>query len=493
MATSVQGIRGESTDHDLVIPTTTFASKHLAMSTPPFVGVCRWSHLTTILSNPSSTSAHAMATPKTRAASTVVVGGGVAGLAAANRLVRALGPRRDAVVLLERSDAVGGRVRTDVVDGFLLDRGFQIFLTSYPSAKALLDYEQLRLQPFYAGALVRCNGAFERVADPVRHPWDGVLSLANPIGNVLDKLRVGSVRIRALLGALEQEQESTTMESLVREGFTTNMIDRFFRPFLGGIFFDNQLNVTSKLFAFVMKSLATGQNCLPEDGIGAVAKQLAEKLPPGTIVLDAEVVKVDANGVELADGSRVEAEMGVIVATEGPVAANLLGVALEEDASSQGTPVGTCNLYFAAPRPPVDENVLFLNGEGKGMVNNCCFPSSVSRSYAPEGQALISASTVGVMEHLGEKELELQVREHMAEWFGKKEVDTWTHLRTYRIPYAQPNQTPPTNLMRSVRLSRGLYVCGDHREAATLDGALHSGLRAAEALLADNKDVHVDQ
>lgn len=434
-----------------------------------------------------------MAKPTTRSASAVVVGGGVAGLAAANRLVRALGPRRDAVVLLERADAVGGRVRTDVVDGFQLDRGFQIFLTSYPSAKELLDYEQLRLHPFYAGALVRCDGAFERVADPVRHPWDGVLSLANPIGNVFDKLRVGSVRLRALLGVLEQEQESTTMDRLQQEGFTTTMIDRFFRPFLGGIFFDNQLQVTSKMFEFVMKSLAKGENCLPEEGIEAVAKQLAAKLPPGTVVLDAQVVRVDAKGVELEDGSRVEAEMGVIVATEGPAAAKLLGNALDEDASSRGTPVGTCNLYFTAPNPPVDENVLFLNGEGKGIVNNCCFPSSVSRSYAPEGQALISTSTVGIMEHLGDKELERQVREHMATWFGRKEVDTWTHLRTYRIPYAQPNQTPPTNLMRNVRLSKGLYVCGDHRESATLDGALHSGLRAAEALLADNKHAAVNE
>lgn len=417
----------------------------------------------------------------------------MAGLAAANRLVRALGPRRDAVVLLERADAVGGRVRTDVVDGFQLDRGFQIFLTSYPSAKELLDYEQLRLHPFYAGALVRCDGAFERVADPLRHPWDGILSLANPIGNVFDKLRVGSVRLRALLGVLEQEQESTTMDRLQQEGFTTTMIDRFFRPFLGGIFFDNQLQVTSKMFEFVMKSLAKGENCLPEEGIEAVAKQLAAKLPPGTVVLDAQVVRVDAKGVELEDGSRVEAEMGVIVATEGPAAAKLLGNALEEDASSRGTPVGTCNLYFTAPNPPVDENVLFLNGEGKGIVNNCCFPSSVSRSYAPEGQALISTSTVGIMEHLGDKELERQVREHMATWFGRKEVDTWTHLRTYRIPYAQPNQTPPTNLMRNVRLSKGLYVCGDHRESATLDGALHSGLRAAEALLADNKHAAVNE
>lgn len=120
----------------------------------------------------------------------VVVGAGLAGLAAARTLARADVP----VVLLEASDGVGGRVRTDVVRGFRLDRGFQLLLSGYPETRAVLDYEALELRPFYAGALVRADGGFHRVADPVKHPADGLASLFNPVGSPLDKLRVGALR-----------------------------------------------------------------------------------------------------------------------------------------------------------------------------------------------------------------------------------------------------------------------------------------------------------
>ncbi|KAF5837987.1 hypothetical protein DUNSADRAFT_3580, partial [Dunaliella salina] len=428
-------------------------------------------------------------------ADVVVVGAGVAGLACSIRLAKA-GVKP---LLLEAGDGVGGRVRTDEVDGFLLDRGFQIFLTGYPEQKAILDYEALDLQPFYAGAAVRLGPQFHRVADPFRHPIDAILTLnpVHPIGSPVDKILVGLVRFKSLLGSIPDimaAPETSIEERLKAEGFSPAIIDTFFRPFLGGIFFDNSLGTTSRLFQFVMRMLATGSNCLPKGGIGKVAQQMASQLPQGCVELNQKVEKVERTGegssvrITLADGSTVTAKRGVVVAVEGPEASRLLGDELQVAPSKPGTAVGTCCLYFSSPSAPTPQgnpgNILYLNGERQGIVNNMCVPSEVSPAYAPPGRSLISVSTVGTYPELSEAELEQKVREHLSQWWGAQEVDSWQHLRTYRIPFAQPNQAPPTNFSRPVSLGGGLYVCGDHRDSATLDGTLVSGRRAAEALLA---------
>ncbi|GLC46739.1 hypothetical protein PLESTB_001358300 [Pleodorina starrii] len=426
--------------------------------------------------------ARADALPADGQADVVVVGAGVAGLSCAASLAK----RGVVPLVLEASDGVGGRVRTDVVDGFLLDRGFQIFLTGYPEAQAALDYSALQLQPFYAGALVWSGGSFQRVADPLRHLADGLASLPNPVGTPLDKLLVGLFRLKSLLGSLDElmaRPETTIAERLKAEGFTTAIIRRFFRPFLGGIFFDRQLTTSSRLFEFVMRMLATGSNCLPAGGIGAVAEQMAAKLPPGAVTLGARVDSVRGKEVTLADGSKITARRGVVVAVEGPEASRILGPALQSSPSKPQPGVGTCCLYFRAPKPPSPENILYLNGEDEGIVNNCCFPSTVAPSYAPPGQTLVSVSTVGTFDQLSDSALEAEVRQQLSGWFGAGEVASWSHLRTYRIPFAQPNQAPPTNFSRPVALGGGVFVCGDHRDSATLDGAIRSGRRAAEALM----------
>lgn len=420
----------------------------------------------------------------------VVVGAGLAGLNAARTLRKAgLNP-----VVLEASDGVGGRVRTDKVDGFLLDRGFQIYLTGYPEARDTLDLEALQLQPFYAGARVWFDGGWHTVADPLRHFVDGLLSLTNPIGSVGDKVNVGIFRLKTLLGPLDaifQRPETTIMERLKAEGFSQAIIDRFFRPFLGGIFFNTQLTTSSRLFEFVMRMLATGSNCLPAGGIGALAEQLASRLPADTIYTGVKVDKVaPASGsepavVQLSGGSSISASKGVVVAVEGPEAARLLGQALQTSPSKPEAGVGTCNLYFKAPAAPFPDNILYLNGTGQGLVNNCCFPSTVAPSYAPPGQALVSVSVIGTQEGMSDEALTAAVLKELSAWFGADQTATWSHLRTYRIPFAQPNQSPPTNFRRPVSLGGKLYVCGDHRDSATFDAAILSGRRAAEALLGD--------
>eukprot|EP01025_Chloroclados_australasicus_P025582 TRINITY_DN25512_c1_g2_i2.p1 TRINITY_DN25512_c1_g2~~TRINITY_DN25512_c1_g2_i2.p1 ORF type:complete len:496 (-),score=26.91 TRINITY_DN25512_c1_g2_i2:280-1713(-) len=424
----------------------------------------------------------------------LIIGAGIAGLACATRLINS-GVRP---LILEASDDVGGRVRTDEVDGFLLDRGFQIFLSSYPNAKQLLDYEQLDLRPFYAGALVYYNGSFHRVADPFRHFADSLGTLFNPIGSIKDKLFIGKLRLQSLQWGYDEileRKETTVINRLKEEGFSSNIIDRFFRPFLGGIFFNNELTTTSRMLEFVMKMLATGSNCLPAKGIGAITQQMAKNIPSECIRLGQRVESIGqgqsndflqcvAMDSDTNEKTTYTAKRGLVLATEGSEAQNLLSSFENKQLEShQGEPVGTCCLYFCADKPPTNEPILFLDGNGDGIINNCCFPTNVTKTYSSDSRALISASTVGIHSELSDDELEAKTREQMTIWFGKDQVDNWKHLRTYRIPYAQPCQQPPTNLKRGVKLGDKLFVCGDHRDTATFDGAIVSGQRTADAIL----------
>jgi phytoene dehydrogenase-like protein len=379
------------------------------------------------------------------------------------------------------------------------------FLRSDPEAVSALDGAALALRPFYAGALVRVEGGWHRVADPLRHPVDALASLLpdNAVGSAVDKLRVGALRLLSLLSspyAFLTAPETTALLRLRNFGFSEAMLDRFWRPFLGGITFDRELNVSDRLLTFIMRSLATGQNCLPAQGIGAVSQQLAASLPPSSILLRTRVERLHigsggaASTLHVVGGGLITARRAVVLAVEGPEAARLLaGTGHEASAPSDPRPtVGTVCVYFAAPKAPREEPILYLNGTGTGLVNNACVPSAVSPSYAPPGQALISASLLSVpaagsaldpRTAAGGVALAEAVRGELGGWFGAEEVSTWRHLKTYAVPFAQPPQTPPTVLERPVQLSAELFVCGDHREAATLDGALRSGRRAAEALL----------
>ncbi|GKB72851.1 15-cis-phytoene desaturase, chloroplastic/chromoplastic [Tanacetum coccineum] len=430
----------------------------------------------------------------------IIIGAGLSGLAAATHLHSNNIP----FLLIDSSDAVGGRVRTDTLDGFLLDRGFQIFITGYPEARKLLNYNTLNLKKFYSGAKVYYNGQFYNVADPLRHFFDAIQSLANPIGTIFDKLLIALTRIRVLTQPDDQilsADEMSTIQLLKGIGFSDAMVDRFFRPFFGGIFFDNELQTTSRLFDFVFKCLALGDNTLPAKGIAAIPEQLAANLPTSSIVLNTRVVSIEKTesevelyNVKLSSGEVLRAEYGVIVAVEEPEAVKLLaGKSFEFEFPDEiRQPVrSTVCLYFSADRSkvPVLDPVLFINGSGRGIVNNMFFATNVAPSYGPPGKVLVSVSLIGLYENESDEELRVRVVDELSNWFGKDVAGSWKYLRTYRVKFAQPNQCPPTDLRKDPRVEIGLYVCGDYRTSATFDGALVSGRKAAEALLKDRSVV----
>lgn len=413
----------------------------------------------------------------------IIVGGGLAGLTCASNLHEAGVP----FLLLEATDRLGGRVASDRFENFILDRGFQVYLTAYPEGRKALDYSKLDFHAFYPGALVFRDSKLHKLADPFRHPIDAVSHAFSPIGTLSDKVQVGKLRqelVGTTLRKLFEKPETTTEKALRDRGFTSDMIDSFFRPFLGGIFLDRSLKTSSRMFEFVFKMFAEGDTALPAHGMGAIAEQLAAKVPPDSVRFNTRVRNVQDGFVIMEDGATMTAS-AIVVATEGPEAARLLNEQI------QITPARsvTC-LYYAAQTAPFDEPILVLNGTGKGCVNNVCVPSNVSRAYAPQGQHLVSVSLLGDREEAADTQIDEEVRGELKAWFGEP-VKTWRYLRAYKIKYALPDQTPPqlATAERPVKLKPGIYVCGDHRDNASINGALVSGRRTAETILHDLKQI----
>ncbi len=409
----------------------------------------------------------------------LIVGAGLAGLCCGVRL-REVGR---SFRILEASDGVGGRVRTDELDGFRLDRGFQVLFTAYPEFQRVCDAGPLDLKRFTHGALVRAGGTFHRFVDPRRDPLGGVASLLGPVGTFADMYRLLPLEKTVRAGHVEDafaQPEGLTLDALRWGGrFSDAMIDQFFRPFLGSLFLERDLVTSSRMFRFVFRMFAEGDTCVPATGMGAIPRQIAARLPADSVRLNCPVVAVERGQVTLASGETLRGK-AVVMATDGTTATQFLGDAVK----APGWRSVTC-LYFAADASPVGEPMLVLNADEPGPVNNLAVMSDVAPSYAPTGKALVSASVLGDPPGDGAA-LEAQVRGQLAGWYGPV-VKQWRHLRTYRIRQALPDQTAPALDVpaRPVKVADGLYVCGDHRDNASIDGAMASGWRTAQAVSAD--------
>lgn len=408
----------------------------------------------------------------------VIVGAGLAGLTCAKVLWQAGIP----VNLLEASDDIGGRVRTDIVDGFRLDRGFQVLQTAYPEAREQLDYSKLNLKPFFPGAIVRSRGKFFKMTDPWRRPLQALQALFNGIGTFGDRIRLAKLRSHVMkrdIDALLSGPDIPTVEYLRSRGFSEDIIERFFRPWFAGVFLESNLSTTSRFFNFVFRMFSLGDSSIPEAGMGEIPRQLASTLHADSIRFNQKVQSVEANQVKLASGEAVHGR-AVVLAVEGPEAMRLAGQEAGHVASCS-----TTNLYFAADNPPLKGSAIVLNGDGIGIINNLCVPSNVSPSYAAQG-ALVSVSVVGP--HTAEDDIVGKVSKELEGWFGAQ-AKSWRLLRSYVIQHALPAQ-PQGTVNQSgaeLRLSNGVYVCGDHRQNASINGAMRSGRLVAEDLLAASR------
>jgi len=330
----------------------------------------------------------------------------------------------------------------------------------------VLDHEALDLQPFAAGALVRVGDRLHRVGDPRRVPTWAPTTLLAPIGSLKDKLLIARLAAEAGLhsaDALLSRPETTTYDALRARGLSDTAIDRFFRPFLSGVFLEDRLGTSSRFFDLVWRSFVRGSQCVPAAGMGAIPAQLGAGLD---VRLAAPVTTVRPYEV---DGNRASA---VVVATSAWAAADLV------PGLDVPPPSGVTTQYHLADEPPVSEPAIVLDGERSGPVANTVVLTNAAPSYAP-GRHLVSSSVVS-----GDCS-EPAVRQHLSRLYG---VDTsqWEHVATYSVPQALPRQDPPMGRFhKAVRLEPGLYICGDHRDSASIQGALVSGRRAATAVLAE--------
>lgn len=400
----------------------------------------------------------------------VVVGAGMAGLAAARALRRS---GRD-VVVLESTERVGGRVGSGLVGGYRLDRGFQVVLTAYPELRRQLDVPALDLRCFDPGALVWLGRRMHRLGDPTRVPSTILDSALAPIGTPLDKIRLARLLRRLRLTDARElltGDDVTSLEALRHDGFSDAMIARLFSPLVGGIQLDLGLTASRRMLDVVLRCLAVGDSAVPAGGMQALPEQMAAGLPPRTIVTGAPVVALDARSVRLATGEEIAARC-VVVATDGPAASALLGL------PAVGSRPATC-VWFAAPRAPVRDRLVVLDGTGRGPAANVAVLTNVAPSYSPDTTAVVAAACPGSFD----PGVEPAVRAQLRTWWGPT-VDSWRHLRTDTVAHGQPDQAPPFHPKRTVALANGIFVCGDHRDTASIQGALFSGRRCGEAAAA---------
>ena len=407
----------------------------------------------------------------------VIIGAGLAGLACA-RVLRRAGV---SVRIYEAGDAPGGRVRSDEVDGFVLDRGFQLLLPAYPEARRVLHYEELQLRPFYKGADVFWQGHFHRLADPFRHPMNALEHALDPVAGMRDRwTTMLMLRETRRLRHLEHRGADVETEDDLRSfGFSDGFIDRFFRPFFGGVFLERDLRTSASMFRFLFAMFARGGGAIPARGMRAIPEQLAADLQPGCLHFNRPAARVEPGSVTLAGGEVVRARR-IVLAVDEPAAARLLSPT--PPARAPRVRSTTC-LYFAADESPTRDGILCLDGTGCGPVNHACVLSRVAPELAPPGRHLISCSVLGLPEDGGN--LETAVRTQLVSWFGPA-VAQWRLLRTVQIESAQPElrQMHASAPVLDATVAPGLFRCGDYCEDVSINGALLSGRRAAEAVLA---------
>jgi hypothetical protein len=408
----------------------------------------------------------------------VIVGAGLAGLAAATHLAE----HGVAACVVESGQTVGGRVRTDIVDGFRLDRGFQLYNPAYPEGQRVLDHDALALKPFIAGAQVRLRKRRARIADPRRQPTWLIPSALAPLGSPLAEARFAAYalsRSRLPMAELEQAPDITAAQALREAGVDSALMNRLLRPFLGGVFLESELSTSRRFMDLVLRSFVRGTPSVPSLGMGEIPEQLARNLPR-PVLLQTPVTEIRDTAVITEHGTI--ACRAVIIATDPVAAATFIPGFVAPPARSVTT------WYHRVPdghHLADGHAVLTLDGAGGGPLINSVVLTHAAPSYSADGETLVSSSALGV-HHSGD--IDNRVRTHLARLYDT-DTRAWEQIAVYPIPYALPAMSVPCEIRSPVRLAPGRYVAGDHRDTASIQGALVSGRRAAQSLLNDFPDL----
>lgn len=400
----------------------------------------------------------------------VIVGAGLAGLIAA----RVLGGAGFDVVVVEASDRPGGRIRTDHVDGMLLDRGFQLINPSYPQATRSFDLRSLRLRSFDAGAMIAHGERRYPVRDPRRARRDALSALRLPVGSLREKAAFARWALSVGFGPvarIKRDDDTSLALELERRGVSGPFTDGVLRGFLAGVLGEDELRTSRRFAELLVRSFVRGTPGLPEQGMQALPEQLAALLPPDVLRLSTRATSIDSTTVTTTSGT-VHGR-AVVVATDARAAARLLG-------GPEPRTRALTTYYHLAPQSPAEHRLLHLDADRRGPVVNTAVLTDVAPSYAPD-RHLVSSTVLGADDSAT---AERAVRDHLAIIYGT-DTTPWQHVATYPIADALPETPPGTPLRRPVSLGDGRYVAGDHRDTASIQGALVSGRRVAAAVRAE--------
>lgn len=402
----------------------------------------------------------------------IVVGAGLAGLRCATWLAEA---GRD-VVVLEQGDAVGGRERTDIVDGFRLDLGFHVLNPAYPAIRRWVDVDALALRRFPVAVGVRLDDRLARLAHPLQHPLSVPETLRSGLVGPADLAALARWAGPTLASARAAKSgtDRTLDEAWDRAGLRGALRDSVLEPFLAGVLADDRQETSDAFVRLLIRSFALGRPGVPAAGIGALPAQLADtaRRTGAGIRLAHRVVSTRHR----ARGWHVGVEGHDAMTARSVVIATGLDPSLDVPLPR---PRGLQTWWFAADQAPSGDAALRVDGRRQGPIVNTAVMTNTAPTYAPRGRHLIQATCV-----LPSAASEDAVRRQLAEIWDA-DTRAWSLLRRDDVTRALPSQDPPLRLRRSVRLGDGRYLAGDHRDTASIQGALVSGQRAAEAVLTD--------
>ncbi len=395
-----------------------------------------------------------------------IIGAGISGLIAAYELEQA----GYSPVVLEKSDAVGGRVRTVEKNGYHLDLGFQVLLSAYPLANKYLDFDALRLRRLESGSQIYVDGKRFLIGDALRNIRLLAPTLLADIGSLTDKVKVLALSRRLKkksLGAIFDSPETSTLEYLRSQGFSEKIIDRFFRPFFSGIFLEPELRTSSRMFEFVYKMFGEGYATIPEQGIGAISKQLKEKLKTTQFQFGQEVKQVTNERITLGNGQELIHNGVIITANASALVSNMNDQAVEWKSC-------TC-LYFEVERTNIPEGTIALVADKGKLSNNLYAYKDAS------GKQLLSVTT---LKHTGKtnEELTQAIEAEVKEYCGIQRIK---HIANFKISEALPDLThlKMTTSPSESQLTDHIFLAGDVLFNGSLNAAMESGRLAALGLL----------
>ena len=404
---------------------------------------------------------------KQKSPSIHIIGGGISGLIAA----RVLEEYGLSATIIEATDRLGGRVKTDVVDGYSLDHGFQVLLTAYPAAKKYLDFDALALQEFLPGSAIFKNGKQKIIGDPLRNLSLLLPTLFSGIGTVNDKLKILALNRRLKKKSIQNifaEKEQTTLAYLENIGFSETIITDFFIPFFSGIFLENKLDTSSRMFEFVYKMFGQGNAALPKDGIQAIPKQLFEKLKSTTIIFNTKVKSVENGSIILESGETLKSNFTIIATQASGLVSNL---------KNQATLWKSCDtLYFEVAKREIKKPLIGLIAAHNALINNIFYHTSLQTS-ATATKELLSVTVID-RQNLTNKQLVTEVQKELKELCN---IDYCTFIKQYNIPMALPKlQDIQYEMLPSeTRLTETIFLAGDTQLNGSLNAAMIAGERAA--------------